>query len=102
MITDMSTQRTFNGALLTEEVVFTLTDVCNLCRVSGDELAAIVAEGIVEPRGRKPAEWRFTAAGVRRIRIAVRLRRDLHVNMAGAALALELLDELQALRRSHS
>lgn len=95
----MRNQDILDGVLLTDQVAFTLTEVCELCCVSSDELNAFVAEGIVEPRGRDPSEWTFTPAGLRRIRIAVRLQRDLHVNMAGAALALELLDELQRLRR---
>jgi chaperone modulatory protein CbpM len=35
---------------------------------------------------------------VRRVRCALELKRDLGVNWAGAALALELLDELNSLR----
>jgi hypothetical protein len=31
--------------------------------------------------------------------MALRLERDLEINLAGVALALELLDELQRLRR---
>jgi chaperone modulatory protein CbpM len=35
---------------------------------------------------------------VRRVEIALRLQRDLQVNLAGAALALDLLEETQRLR----
>jgi chaperone modulatory protein CbpM len=45
------------------------------------------------------AEWRFSGAQLRRARIALRLERDLGVNAAGVALALELLEELEQLRR---
>ena len=48
--------------------------------------------------GRDPEHWRFRGASVRRVRCALRLERDLGVNFAGAALALELLEELEALR----
>ena len=46
-----------------------------------------------------PTEWRFSGAQLRRARIALRLERDLGVNAAGVALALELLEELEQLRR---
>ena len=35
---------------------------------------------------------------VRKVHIAMRLCRDLELNMAGAALAIELLDEINSLR----
>ena len=40
-----------------------------------------------------------TFSALRRTRMALRLERDLEINLAGVALALELLDELQRLRR---
>ncbi len=44
------------------------------------------------------SQWRFPGVSVRRVRTVVRLQRDLGVNVAGAALAIELLDEINALR----
>ena len=55
-------------------------------------------EGVIEPLGREPRAWRFEAVCVRRVSRAQRLRRDLGVNLAGAALAVELLEELDRLR----
>jgi chaperone modulatory protein CbpM len=43
-------------------------------------------------------EWHFSGAALRRARVAVRLERDLELNLAGVALALDLLDELAQLR----
>ena len=59
-----------------------------------------IHEGIVEPIGTDPHRWVFTGISVSRARLALRLRRDLGVNTAGAALALELLSELRTLRRA--
>jgi len=50
------------------------------------------------PEGTAPERWRFPGMQLRRARVAVRLQRDLGVNTAGAALALQLLDEIEALR----
>ena len=41
---------------------------------------------------------RFRGASLPRARVAVRLTRDLEVNTAGVALALDLLDEIAELR----
>jgi chaperone modulatory protein CbpM len=57
-----------------------------------------VDEGVVEPLGRNPACWRFRGISIRRVRCALRLERDLGVNVAGAALALDLLDEIEVMR----
>jgi chaperone modulatory protein CbpM len=37
---------------------------------------------------------------VTRLRTAHRLQRDLHINLAGAALALDLLEEIKTLKRN--
>ncbi|MBP1152859.1 hypothetical protein JOD69_004728 [Methylocaldum sp. RMAD-M] len=43
--------------------------------------------------------WQFNTAALRRLQTALHLQRDLGVNLPGAALALDLLEELEALRR---
>ncbi|MGD2137330.1 MAG: chaperone modulator CbpM [Gammaproteobacteria bacterium] len=87
-----------SGDVLEEEVEFTLGELCRACQVPAERVFELVGEGIVEPRGKNPAQWRFQGISVRRVRCALRLERDLGVNLAGAALALDLLDELEALR----
>ncbi len=89
---------TLSGMLLDESVTFTLADLCRTCAMSAETLIALVEEGVIEPQGREPLEWRFSATSLRRARIAIRLQRDLQVNLAGAALAVDLLEELQELR----
>jgi len=44
-------------------------------------------------------EWRFSGDAVRRARLALRLERDLELNLAGVALAVELIEEISQLRR---
>jgi chaperone modulatory protein CbpM len=59
----------------------------------------MVAFGIVEPSsGDSPAEWMFTSVAASRSLRALRLLHDLELNLAGAALVLELMDELQVAR----
>jgi chaperone modulatory protein CbpM len=87
-----------SGDVLEEEVELTLADLCRACRLPAEQVFELVEEGIVEPLGRDVSHWRFQGVSVRRVCCAVQLRRDLGVNWAGAALALELLDELHTLR----
>lgn len=80
-----------------DEVELTLVDLCRACQVPAERVFALVDEGIVEPDGPEPGQWRFRSVCITRIRRANRLERDLGVNLAGAALALQLLDEIEQL-----
>ncbi len=87
-----------SGQVLEEEVEFTLAELCRACQLPAERILDLVDEGVVEPLGRDPASWRFRGISVRRVRCARRLEQDLGVNIAGAALALELLEENERLR----
>ena len=87
------------GVILDEGASFSLAEICNCCGVSADTLIEMVEEGVVEPLPGEAGGWRFTGPALRRAQMALRLREDLRVNLAGAALALDLMDELEDLRR---
>lgn len=91
-------QQMLRGELLDEQTEYTLGELCQVCRVSAECLLELVEEGILVPRGPAVAGWRFTALSVLRVQRVMRLRQDLGVNLAGAALALDLLDEMDCLR----
>ncbi|NIR30474.1 MAG: MerR family transcriptional regulator [Gammaproteobacteria bacterium] len=95
-------ERTVTGVVLDETAVLSLHEICHTCGVSAELVIEMVEEGVLEPEGPAPQDWRFRGSAVKRLQMALRLTRDLRVNLPGAALALELLDELDALRRLHS
>jgi chaperone modulatory protein CbpM len=86
------------GIILEEQVELTLAEMSRSCAVHAEYIIELVEEGVLAPVGRDQRAWRFTGGQVRRASIALRLQRDLGVNLAGVALALELLDELNGLR----
>lgn len=86
------------GDLLDEDVEMTLAQLCQACELSEAQIIELVEQGIIDPLGPQPAEWRFVSVSLRRIRITRNLQRDLGVNAPGAALALELLEEIEELR----
>jgi chaperone modulatory protein CbpM len=88
-----------SAVLLDDSVDMSLDELCSLCRVSEELVIEIVAEGIVEARGAEPGQWRFSGVALARVQRVVRLQQDLGINLPGAALALDLLDELERLRR---
>ena len=84
--------------ILEEQTDLTLADLCRACATPGDVIMALVDEGVLTPMGQTPDDWRFTGLHAHRAGVAVRLQRDLGINLAGAALALHLLDEMATLR----
>ena len=87
-----------SAIILEEQTELTLSEVCRACAVQAELIVELVEEGVLVPMGREPHRWRFTGAHLRRATVAVRLQRDLGVNIAGAALALQLLDEVERLK----
>lgn len=87
-----------SGKVVDEESDVTLAELCEACAVHAEAVEAMVLEGIVAPIGGEESRWRFSRSSVVRVRTVVRIQRDLHVNLAGAALALELLERIEQLR----
>lgn len=87
------------SVVLDETVKLSLVDVCEACRIDAESIFEMVNEGIVDPEGSDPTNWQFNTSALRRLQTALHLQRDLGVNLPGAALALDLLEELEALRR---
>ena len=85
------------GELIGEQTTFTVADLCRCCSVEADVVEAMVEEGILEPIGQRRHHLYFHSSSLRRTRVTVRLQRDLGVNLAGAALALELLERIAEL-----
>jgi len=90
------------GELISQEAEFTLEDLCRSCMLPSDQVVALVQEGVLEVHGEDTTRWRFRVSSFRRVRTAMSLQRDLGVNLAGAALALDLLDRIAELERRMS
>lgn len=80
------------------EIHLTLLELSRAAHVPEEEVRAWVVEGVLEPMGDRPEEWRFASSSLRRAQTALRLSRDLEVNLAGIALALDLLHQIAELR----
>jgi chaperone modulatory protein CbpM len=83
--------------ILDEAGEVTLADLTRTCRVHAEWVMELIEEGVLEPLGPGGPQWRFSATSVVRVQKAQRLQRDLGVNLPGIALALQLLDRIDAL-----
>lgn len=88
-----------DARLLGEGDWITVTEVCRLCLIDRPVIIELVELGVVVSRGPSPDEWLVPAAALPRLRVAGRLIRDLGVNVTGAALAVELLEDRGELER---
>jgi chaperone modulatory protein CbpM len=87
------------GAIFDESVLLTVQDLSRICSVDERHIVEFVEEGVLNVVEINTTEWHFTGAALRRARLALRLERDLELNLPGVALALELMEELEHLRR---
>lgn len=90
-------RKIISGDLVDQNLEFTAEELCHSCKLQLDHVIELVQEGVLDASGENQAEWRFKVSSIRRVKTAVRLQRDLGVNAAGAALALELLDRIARL-----
>ena len=90
----------YTVAIVEEDVHLTLDQLCRACRAQEEQVRVWVVEGVLTPIGASPPEWRFAGASLRRARLALTLTRELEINAPGVAFALDLLDEIEALRAS--
>jgi chaperone modulatory protein CbpM len=88
-----------SGDIVEESVVLSVAELSLMISVDERHIVELVEEGVLSVLEIDASEWRFSGAALRRARIALRLERDLGVNLPGVALALDLLEELQRLRR---
>ena len=96
-MTDRKTN-VLSGHIVDETTEITIVELCEVCSIETDLVETLVEEGILEPTGGVSEKRRFPYSSVRRTRTVVHLQRDLGLNLAGAALAIELLERIEHLR----
>ncbi len=87
-----------SGSIFDETMEITVVELCHVCAIEITLVDEMIGEGILEPSGGARDDRRFPYSSVRRTRTVIHLQRDLGLNLAGAALALDLLDRIEDLR----
>lgn len=82
----------------TESSYMSIDEVSGACRVSPDFIQALIEYGVIEPYNDDRQQLIFDLMHLQRIQKAKRLQHDLEVNLAGIAIVLDLLDDMQTLR----
>lgn len=84
------------------DITICTAELCQRISVSFSDVREIVAQGIIVPTNADPDDWQFAPETAILAARAVRLHRDLQIDWPGVALVLELLDEVQQLKRENS
>jgi len=85
----------------TDGSTFTLREVCERGDCHAEFVINLVNYGVIDPLNevQESRQWQFDVAALNRLEKALRLQRDLKLNVPGLAMSLELLDEVQDMRR---
>ncbi len=87
-----------SGNIVENETRLTLRQLCDSCAVRAEYIIELVDEGFIEPSGVEKSHWYFSGVSIKRVQKAKRLQRDLGINLAGVALVIDLIDEIEYLR----
>jgi chaperone modulatory protein CbpM len=91
-------ERIFEARVVDDTVSLHVDELCQRLRVERQWIVELVELGALEPSaGAEPSAWEISLTDVPRLRAMSRLVADLGVNLAGAAIILELVDERRRL-----
>lgn len=80
-----------------EDTELTLAELTQILNMPDEFFYDLIEYEIVRPQGSRPEEWSFNLNQLERIKAAIRLQRDLEINLAGVAIVLDLVDEMEKL-----
>lgn len=85
---------------MTEQVCYTLIEVCHLVDISPEELTEVVGLGVITPL-QDETNWLFDYHALRNLRRARRLQIELELEWSGIAVALTLMEKVQRLEKEN-
>jgi len=78
-------------------------ELCASLNIDQATVYELVEYQIIRPdTGTAPQEWLFNAAAVSVVKKAIRLHRDLQIDLADVALVVKLLEENEALQEENA
>ena len=93
-----SKDETLSGELFEESAEITVIELCRVCSVEARLVDELIEEGILEPMGGEAETAVLPYSSIRRTRTVIRMQRDLGVNIPGAAVALDLIEQIHRLQ----
>ena len=95
----MEKSQTFTVIIVDDEALYTIDEVSHYLNISSALFNEMEELGLFQSTLNAASAPSITKRALHRIEAACRMHHDLEVNLPGVILALELLDELEELRR---
>lgn len=95
----MNTEHVVIGVLMEEHSTFSFNEVCLRYNIPEELLIEMVEQGLFAPQSVTSKQTQLTSKDLHRMESAFRLHKDLGINLPGVALALDLLEEIEELRK---
>ena len=67
-----TTSSGLRGSIVEEELTLTTVELCRACNASESHIELWVSEGVLQPTGASPDEWRFDGRSLTRMRASER------------------------------
>lgn len=80
-----------------EAEALTFEELCELCQSSPEFIQDLISYEIIQPQDE--ADMLFNIQQLIRVKTATRLQRDLEMNIPSIAIVLDLLEEMEELRK---
>jgi chaperone modulatory protein CbpM len=87
------------AVIIDEPNPLTFEELCHALQTEQQFVIRLVENDILQPHGITHNEWRFDSYNFKRAKTAASFYHDLEVNLNGIALALDLLDEIDRLKK---
>lgn len=90
-------KKTLTTIISDDEIELTLEEICHTIHVDKDTIYELIEYEVITPSGNTPENYIFDATCLSRAKKAISFHRDLEVNYPGIALALQLIERIEAL-----
>ena len=81
-----------------EQLTLTLVELSKACNVHAEWVLELVDEGIIDPLKQEGVHYQFPSTCLKQALAVKHLQQDLGINLAGAALVLDLKNEISKLQ----
>ncbi len=92
------TTQIIEAIVFDEQLSLSLIELSRACNAHAEWVLELVDEGIIEPLQQDTIHYQFSATCLKPALAVRHLQQDLGVNLAGAALVLDLKQEIDRLR----
>lgn len=95
----MSKDNFLIGVLIEETTTISFHGVCQKYNIPGELLSEMIEQGLFPNQCIDKEQIALDQKALRRLEAALRLHKDLGINLPGVALALDLLEEIEKMRQ---